>query len=269
MIKKFLICFSFCFLFVSSSFANSDFSQLLSGTRTIRGTALGDAIVACPQGVDAIFYNPSGIYAQKFSYSNESLDTHKTEFVLNHQTAFNIGKFGYGWERKHNQNIWAQIQSFSLGVATKKKLWWGITYKQINYQLDNTATNKGYSFDFGILNPLSRNLSLGLMIRDIFKDEVPLHTSIITGLALKFNQEQGLIALDCEYFRYRKALNLRCGFEYQLDESLVLRTGYAKEFWRAGAVLVFPFAKLEYALMTSMEETDTETKHQIGVYLGK
>lgn len=258
-----------CLLLFSTSIsqANEVLYDMIKNDKTIRGTSLGNAIMSFPRGTDAISYNPAGLNNKKVKYISQNLDHKKTEYSLNHIQSFVLGKMGYSEERKSKDGYRVDIKSYGIGIPTEKKLAWGMTYKDISYTTPTGKAN-GHSIDFGILSPLSKEMIFGLMIRDIFKENVTVPTSIGAGITMAPANNGFTISTEAEYYRYNQSIIYKLGMEYDLSQSLVLRLGYNDKKISAGGSFVLPLAKFEYAVITGTSSS-SETIHQLGMYIGK
>lgn len=263
MIKLFLLLFTSLVLF-SAVNASELSTAYLKTNKSIRATALGDAVAAYPIDTDAIYYNPAGLFTNGYAYANENHDYHNIKARVNHSQAFTIGKLGYSEERKYASDISLDIHSYGIGIYGKSTQW-GIKYKDIDYSIDGIR-DRGYSIDFGILSTISQKTTMGILLKDTFKENVPVPGSACIGIALGgFLRDMTLLA-EMEYTRASDKTIYKFGAEYELMDSLVLRTGYNQDIYSFGGDLILPMGKIQYAVSSGRAAT-SETIHQLGLYL--
>lgn len=241
--------------------------NFLKYNKSIRSSSLGDATCSYPDGTDGIYYNPAGLSSEKFKYSNENHDYKNKISDQNSSQAFVIGKLGYSEDIINSGTVHLNVKSFGLGINGKENSCWGIKYKDIDYRIDNQP-GKGYSIDFGLLLVPSEKMIFGFLAKDVFKDNVPVPSSFCAGLTLLSFTEGLAILTELEYFKTYNKLVYKTGVEFELSDTLILRAGYRDKKYALGGTFVLPFVQFEYAVITG-KARDSETIHQLGIYLGK
>lgn len=241
--------------------------RLMKINKSIRASALGDAVSAYPIDTDAIYYNPGGLTTDGYTYDNENHDYYSTEARLNHSSALVFGVLGYSNERKYSGDTKLSIQSFGIGVTGRSNTRWGMKYKDVDYTIAGAAGH-GYSIDFGLMSIIGYRTSVGLLAKDIFKENVPVPGSISLGLAWGNIMQDVMLLSEVEYTRTTDKTVYKFGAEYDIMDSLILRAGYREETYCYGGEFTLPFCKIQYAA-TSGKAQGSNTIHQVGMYVSQ
>ncbi len=152
---------------------------------TARSIALGDAAVASPLGIDAIYENPAGLaltnkYQVGFLFSNLFENTYYNFIGYIHPLRVK-GSIGFGWARVNSSGFEIRDSlntalgtfddsqnAFYLGYGSGfgKDMNIGANLK-IYYQEIYRMRNTGVGLDLGLLYRLYENLTLGMNLKDI------------------------------------------------------------------------------------------------------
>ena len=242
---------------VSAQLAGSPgaFSRMGFGAR---GMALGNAMTAVKNGEIPGFYNPAGISYLKnrnasVAYGILSLDrglnsiffsapldtTASVSFgILNAGVSDIDGRDADGFptdsystsENMFSFSFSMRIRKISIGVSTK------IYY----YSLYNNLSSTGLGFDIGAVYPLTSNLAIGAVLKDLnakYKwntsdlygelgntttDKFPMRRAV--GISYALGDSVGLISAEIESSN-KSTTVIRVGGEYTIVEQLTVRAG--------------------------------------------
>ncbi|MFZ5981858.1 MAG: PorV/PorQ family protein [Candidatus Zixiibacteriota bacterium] len=144
----------------------------------------------------------------------------------------------------------------SFGQKLGRNLALGINAKIVNQSLDDYS-DYGFGLDAAVRMRLYKNLSLGLMARDVVPAKIKLNTyeetvpsSLMGGLSyqdLKISDRLAVTAsLDFEKYEQR-SFKLHGGIQVAFYDAYYLRTGYDRDNLSFGAGLRFHRLKFDYA----------------------
>ncbi len=294
-----LVFFNIIFIFQGDAISQEGSAGLQSNFNLgigARALSLGNAYVATPFDVSAIYWNPAGLdhiqYRQaSMFYTNLLVGTNYYFLGYVHPT-INIGSFGVGVigyslgdiDIVDEQNIKSGVKSaseelfiFSYGRNLPWNLSVGMNLKiQHQNYLGFTAT--GIGTDLGVLyrpdftNPLLSGLSVGMLIQNLVgprmkagteTDIIPVNFRI--GLAKPFFMTewgpQFTIFMDLEQGE-NVPLKFHAGTEYVFQNKAMLRVGMNNNQFSFGAGAVFDRFQLDYSY-GKFAENEISASHRI------
>lgn len=252
-----------------------------------RPSAMGSAFGAVADDINAIYWNPAGLYQlsnnQVSFMHSEGLANTKYEFLgfayPIHQWrstfAGSIVYLHHGKIPRRNMSGY-QIGNFtasdraitlSYGVELNDFFAFGVNLKLFQQKIDHLSAN-GFAFDFGLLhNTLIDNLTLGVNLQNIgpevnfIKEKTPLPTKFIISAAYKLNNI--ILAADLN-LPQKDELSWNIGTEYLVGNIFQPRIGLTsrKDLSTAPGVsfgfgLKYRSYGLDYAFMPFGELGDT------------
>ena len=144
----------------------------------------------------------------------------------------------------------------SFGQRLGSNISFGGSAKMVNQSLDEYS-DYGFGLDAALLVRLYRNLSLGIIARDVvpakiklnsYEEEVP--TAVMGGLSLKdlgITEQLALtVSIDAEKYEQR-SVKLHGGAQLAFYDAYYLRAGYDRDNMSFGAGLKYHRLKIDYA----------------------
>ena len=144
----------------------------------------------------------------------------------------------------------------SFGQRLGSNISFGGSAKMVNQSLDEYS-DYGFGLDAALLVRLYRNLSLGIIARDVvpakiklnsYEEEVP--TAVMGGLSLKdlgiTEQLTLTVSIDAEKYEQR-SVKLHGGAQLAFYDAYYLRAGYDRDNMSFGAGLKYHRLKIDYA----------------------
>ncbi|HWR83881.1 MAG TPA: PorV/PorQ family protein, partial [Candidatus Deferrimicrobium sp.] len=239
-----------------------------------RALAMGGGFTSLVGDPSAVFYNPAGLAALEFhevSFMHMSLyEGTSGDYASWVYPALSVGGFGAAYMRIGTDDLtrrrgfvdlgsfdYATSQFlFSFGRQLRSGLAAGISLKVINETIEDYS-DYGAGLDFGMTAGPYKNVTIGLMVRDIVPPSLKLDTmaeslptSIIGGLSLSrmyLTDHVKLTAVfDLEKTETRSP-KVRAGAEAVIDEDYALRLGYDRDNMALGAGIVLGRLRIDYA----------------------
>lgn len=246
----------------------------LKTTGTVQTLGMANAGTAIAQGTASFSHNPAGLAHQGTQYQYNTLDQGRdaTQDFFSH-SLYN-GPLGISYVRlNENSGIKTDVTQVGFAYDAGKGITWGLTYKFINSESENKLI-RGNSADFGIKLKFTESLRVGLMAQDLGTTGLgnDLNTTIKAGAAYTMLGSKLTLITDVltsDIPSRDRFATLHTGIQYNLTDSLILRTGAYKNHWTAGFSLENPAFGLHYAIDTPSKESKTEeTLHRVSVSLG-
>ena len=154
----------------------------------------------------------------------------------------------------------------SFGQRLGRYISFGVSAKMVNQSLDEFS-DYGFGLDAGLLIKVYKNLSLGVIARDVLPAKIKLNTyeetvpaSVMVGMSfkdLKFSEHLSLTtSLDVEKYEQR-SFKLHGGAQLAFYDAYYLRAGYDRDNMSFGAGLRFHRLNFDYAykIMDYIEDT--------------
>ena len=223
-----------------------------------RGMALGNAMTAVKSGEIPGFYNPAGISFLKksnasISYGVLSLDrglnsiffsspldtTASVSFGILNAGVSDIDGRDYDGFPTETFSTSENMFSFSFSMRIRK-ISIGVSTKIYYYSLYNNLSSTGLGFDIGAVYPLTSNLAVGAVVKDLnakYKwntsdlygelgnsttDKFPTRRAL--GISYTLGDSLGLISAEIESSNKSTTI-IRIGGEYTIVEQLTVRAG--------------------------------------------
>ena len=259
-----------------------------------RPLAMGGGYTALATDASAIYYNPSGL--SRLDYQEVSF----MHAVLYEGTSYNFASWvipvsekdgiGVGFMRVGTDEIvrredfvdlgtfdYSQSQVvFSYGRALFPRTSAGLSFKVINQSLDNYS-DYAYGADIGLSTALWKNLSLGLIARDILAAEIQLDSlaektpwSVTAGAALQgirvSEQSRLTVSMDLEKPEDR-SLKIHAGAEMGFYDRFAVRLGYDRDNVSMGAGLSLDRLRVDYAYRL-MQYIDDSHRFSLTLMIG-
>jgi len=264
-ISKFLFILIFLCYFNLSSFAGgiTGDNTKLFGARSI---GLSNSFTAMDNDVNAIYYNPAGIYNIKTnvfstSYSNpykNILDNYK-QYNLIYAIPLNFGvnvvsysvnslTFDYSSIADFDPLSWKESTlKYSLGFKFKEKyaLGFNLSYNKVTSSI-NSANADGLSFDIGFLSNIDKDLILGISLKNIY-DELRWDNGtnesadLKYAVGLKYNiLDKWNILGDLKGSEGENFETVSFGTEYTIFESIDAKYNGGNKYFNDGNNNIYP-----------------------------
>lgn len=239
-----------------------------------RALAMGGGYTSLADDASAVFYNPAGLAAlqyQEVSFMHMALfEGTICDYASWAYPVLSLGGFAAAYMRIGTDDIikrsgFVELGSFdystsqfliSYGRRLRGGLALGVSLKVVNQTLD-TYSDYGVGLDFGMTASLYKNLSAGIIVRDMIPASIKLDTtseltplSVVGGLSLKrikLTEKVDLTAsFDLEKVENRST-KVHTGAEAVFDGAYALRAGYDRDNFSFGAGLAYRRLKIDYA----------------------
>lgn len=239
-----------------------------------RALAMGGGFTSLADDASAIFYNPAGL--PNLEYQEVSF----MHMVLFEETIYNcaswaypapkLGGFGIAYMRIGTDDIikregyqdkgrfdYSHSQFLiSYGRQLREGLALGLSLKIVNQTLD-IYSDYGFGVDFGMMAHIYRDLSGGVIVRDMIPPTLELAAtsertpvSVVGGASLrqmKLSQRAEFTAsFELEKVEKRSA-RVHTGVEVVFDKSHAIRAGYDRDNLSFGAGFTYRRLKVDYA----------------------
>lgn len=251
--------FSLC----ASSFAATFMESFLKDGVGVRPLGMGGAFVALSEDSNSVFYNPAALADAKIQYTQGYMDMNTDFYNANDCWAISFSQGGLGsWNRADKSGNKATATAFSFGTKGASGVAWGVTYKNVAWDLSGSQ-DRGWALDAGLKAPLTKEINAGILVQDFVKNNVPASSSVILGFSLApAILTNTYFVVDSE-FRNLKAVNgadiyLHYGAESKIAEGLILRAGWQKDLYSAGATANFPYVTIDYAVILNPGKENTQ-----------
>ena len=222
----------------------------------IRPASMGHAFTSLGEGVDSLFYNPSGLGRRGSSYKYENLDLGHVNFGESSHHSVYLSPFGYSRYRNLDvQENSVEVVSYGYGRQGINGIDWGINYKTVNQVYASGESNAGWSSDLGFLIHFTPTLLGGFTVKDIIKENLDIPTTFRAGLSLSTPKKLFTFSTDVVLNRMggKTQLLTHGGLEYNISEGLILRSGLYKRMVSAGVGITLPFVTIEYGVQAKLE----------------
>ncbi|MCX5749477.1 MAG: hypothetical protein NTZ10_04465 [Candidatus Saganbacteria bacterium] len=260
------VCFFVIVILLSiskPSFADTYLESVLKDGFGVRPIGMGGAFTAVADDSDAIFYNPAGLSDAKAQYTRGYLDMNTDSYDVNDCYAVATSQAGFAnWNRWDKTGQKVSVTGFSFGTKGNNKVSWGVTFKNIAWSLAG-GDDKGWTLDAGIKAPLMAEINVGVLFQDLVKNTAPVSSTVRLGAAMNpAASKDSILAVDAE-FRDLKSekgatIYMHYGAEFKLTNGLIVRGGWTKDRYSAGATATFPYVTLDYAVIINPDSKNTQ-----------
>ncbi|MBG91223.1 MAG: signal peptide peptidase SppA [Actinobacteria bacterium] len=267
----YLIVGAICMGLACSSMAQE--SLLYQSLKRSYGTtsmAMGAAYTAVAEGTNAAFYNPAGLVspALLYSYQNSERQYDPQIKSLSHSLLVNPFQLSV-LDMSHQDGERVSVKMLSMGIQGGNGLDYGINYKFTDeYQL--TKVMSFQSADLGIKAQLIPELSLGVMIRDIYRKELSLPTTYSAGMSFLTPSHRVRYAADLHYQRVsgQSQYEAHFGLDAALSEGVSLQLGWHDDRVSAGMAIFTGLFRFEYGMLMSPFQDESHL-YRFGIRLGR
>ncbi len=234
-------------------------TDVLKDGAGIRPLGMGGAFVGVANDSNAVFYNPGGLSAAGTEYTRSYMDMNSDFYPVNEGYYIVSNGSGIGYLNRWDGTFGrAAVTSFSFARAGEGGMAWGLTYKNIAY-VSNLGSGRGWTMDAGIKFDLTREIKAGLLLQDVFKTDVPTNTTIRVGAGMfPLSLKNTVLAIDGEFrdLKSKKGATIlmHYGLETKLSEGLLVRAGWDKTRFTAGASFSMGYCDIDYAVMINQED---------------
>ncbi len=259
-----------------------------------RALAMGGGFTSLADDASAVFYNPAGLAAMQFqevSFMHMALfegtvcDYASWAYpVLSHggfaAAYMRIGTNDIirrsGFEDRGRFDYSTSQFLFSYGRRLREGLALGLSMKIVNQTLD-VYSDYGVGLDFGMMTGVYKNLSAGVIIRDMIPASIKLDTtseltplSVVGGLSLKriklTDRTELMASFELERVENR-SIKVHTGAEAVFDGAYALRAGYDRDNFSFGAGLAYRRLKIDYAYKF-LEYVDDSHRFSLSFLIG-
>lgn len=238
----------------------------------IRPLGMGSAFTAIGEEGGALTYNPAGLAIPGAITKVEDYDMNGD--VYDEFSGYFLYKspIGFGrWELKDFDGNSASVTAIGFGQRGNKGIDWGVTYKNISASKVNAngLAFDGWSADFGMLVHFSPQINFGFTLKDVFKKDVEIPTTLTSGVAFFTPKRDFILAFDLEQDREngRELYYGHAGMEAHIAQGLVVRGGVYQSVMTGGLSVVFPFMDLDVGVLSD-RDTDV-SRYMLGARFGR
>ena len=239
-----------------------------------RALAMGGGFTSLADDASAVFYNPAGLAVLEFQEVSfmhmELLEGTACNYASWAYPFLSQGGFGIAYMRIGTNDIirrsgFVELGSFdyatsqlliSYGRNLREELALGLNLKVVNQTLD-TYSDYGVGLDFGVMADLYKNLSAGVIIRDMIPASLKLDTTseltpltVAGGLSIKQIKLTGRATLTASFELEKvenRSIKVHTGVEAVFDRAYALRMGYDRDNFSFGVGLAYRRLKIDYA----------------------
>jgi len=245
---------------------------------------MGGGFTSLATDASAVYYNPAGLSYLEYQelsvmhtvlFESTIYDYAAWVYPLSDKSGIGLGFMRVGTDdilktvNFEEQYLFDYTYSqfiLSFGQRLGRHISIGASAKMVNQSLDEFS-DYGFGLDAGVLVKVYKNLSLGVIARDVLPAKIKLNTyeetvpaSVMGGLSLKdlkFSEHLSLTAsLDVEKYEQR-SFKFHGGAQLAFYDAYYLRAGYDRDNMSFGAGLRFHQLKFDYAykIMDYIEDT--------------
>lgn len=257
-----VLCLGFWAL-ASVSQADPFIDSVLKDGIGVRALGMGGAFVSVADDSDAVYYNPAGLSTAATQFIKNYMDVNTDQNSLNDSYSFATKQVGFAyWRKEDKTGQRGGVTAVSFGTMGDNGISWGITQKNVAYDLASSS-QRGWTADAGLKAGLSSELTAGILLQDLVKNNVPVSTSIRLGLCLSPESMKNARIVAEGEFRDLKSPNgattfMHYGVESKITNGLILRGGWAKDRFTAGATATFPYLIFDYGLIINPDSKNTQ-----------
>jgi len=239
-----------------------------------RALAMGGGFTSLADDASAVFYNPAGLAVLEFQEVSfmhmELLEGTACNYASWAYPFLSQGGFGIAYMRIGTNDIirrsgFVELGSFdyatsqlliSYGRNLREELALGLNLKVVNQTLDDYS-DYGVGLDFGVMADLYKNLSAGVIIRDMIPASLKLDTAseltpltVAGGLSIKQIKLTGRATLTASFELEKvenRSIKVHTGVEAVFDRAYALRMGYDRDNFSFGVGLAYRRLKIDYA----------------------
>lgn len=239
-----------------------DLNAAMSMPRDIRSMTMGDAFTGLGEGGGSLFHNPAGLAMSGGAYSYELLDYNQSYYDRYDVHVLYSSPIGYSNVafRKDNGDSF-DMNVLGYGRHTGNGVDWGITYKSVRADL-NGEHYEGWSSDVGVKARVFPFMNVGVLVSDVFKQNIKPTTGYATGLALYTKDRSLVFAADVKSRRVitgERHLSSHYGGEARVTDGFYVRAGWSDHTYTAGLHFIFPVFELQYGFRARAgSELDSE-----------
>jgi len=251
--KKYIFAVLIIFLYSPIVFAQVSIDSVLKDGIGVRPLGMGGAFTAVANDSNCIYYNPGGLGFVDFSYTIGYQDLQNANFKLNNYNLFAYKLIGAGnWHQEDFSGNIIDVTAVSLGSIGSNMVGWGFTTKHIAGNVGGKIVD-GSSMDIGLKAPLTQKIFFGLVAQDIFKNNLDVKSAIRAGIAYE-TPIGGVLACDAELSNLKSPAGMdifmHYGYEMYLTEGLLIRVGWQKDKYCAGATASLKYFTADFAAQT-------------------
>ncbi len=263
-----------------------------------RALAMGGAFTSACDGIESMFYNPSGLmYSEGIELGtmfssgmafDRSYNFAGVSTLLNTELKQAIGVAGMsakldGIPRYANSSSLNPSGEFSVDETSvmfsyasydkRVDSYWGATLKLFNSSVDNDSKT-GVGVDFGVMTEPLDNMKLGIMVKDIYSKvgSEQISPSVNMGLTVrslndgKKSIDTGILAsFEAGYiFDGESGVQYAAGLEYYLNYNdniaFIPRAGLNNDSITAGFGLVLNLFQIDYAYIPKQNDNFNDSQ---------
>ena len=229
----------------------------------VRALGMGGAFVSVADDSDAVYYNPAGLSTASTQYVQSYMDLNTDQFALNDSYSVSTKQAGLAyWNRQDKSGQKTGITAISFGTMGDNGISWGMTYKNVAWDLASSV-GRGWSADAGMKAQFSKEITSAILLQDLIKNNVPTSTTIRMGLcASPVSANNTKIVAEGEFRDLKSAAGattyMHYGVESKITTGLVLRGGWDKDRFTAGATATFTYLVVDYGIIINPDQKNTQ-----------
>ncbi|MEK7299331.1 MAG: signal peptide peptidase SppA [Candidatus Margulisiibacteriota bacterium] len=247
----------------------TDLYTTVKGGIGIQNMSMGVTGVSYALDGSALYYNPAGLSTPGGSARYEMLDLNSALYPQYGATLLYFSPFGIAqWNRRFASGSSFQVTGFGFGRPGNSGVSWGVNVKQITGTESGSAVT-GWSSDLGLVTRFTRNLQVGILAQDIFKDIQALPSTFRAGFTVFNDPRTMAFTTEWEFAKNPDArIITHYGAEYEVGDGLTLRGGYFDQNITGGAKVALGFFDVEYGVISDTR-TGGQTVYMLGFKVGK
>ena len=271
LVSLFFLC-SLSFALCSSSRADDFLTSVVKDGIGIRPMGMGGSFVALADDSNAVYYNPAALVDAKSNYTRGYMDMNTDYYAMNDCWAYSLNGAGTAyWNRIDKSGDRADVTAFSFGTKGSNNIAWGLTHKNIAWKTAASGEDRGWTMDAGLLVPISKELTAGVLLQDVAKNNAPLATAVRLGVrVIPQIAKDANILIDGELRDLKSksgaTVYMHYGAEARITDNLILRGGWGRDHFTAGATAAMPNGTVDYAIIVNQDSKNT---HMFGFRLGE